>query len=87
MVFTKKKGPMMKRMFFIAILICASLLQQIRADVPSTRKALLVGVGNYPAGSGWHRLSSALDIEMLKGTLASTSKQNAWWTNRPPMLE
>lgn len=62
----------MKRMFFITILICTSLLQQIRADVPSTRKALLIGIGNYPAGSGWHRLSSALDIEMLKGTLAST---------------
>lgn len=62
---------MKRTLILTAILICASLLQQIRADVP-TRKALLVGVGNYPARSGWNRLSSARDIDLLKGILAPT---------------
>ena len=33
------------------------------------KRALLIGIGNYPAGSGWKGLSSLNDIDYLKSIL------------------
>lgn len=34
-----------------------------------TRRALIIGVGSYPASSGWNNLGSAKDFEILKSAL------------------
>ena len=63
---------MKKTALALSILFCAITASHVLADTLPTRKALLVGVGDYPTGSGWNKLSSANDIKRLKGTLAPT---------------
>jgi hypothetical protein len=50
--------------------LLTSLLILLCLPVFSTKKALLVGVGNYPANSGWHTISSVNDIHILEGILS-----------------
>lgn len=40
-----------------------------------TKKALLIGIGNYPAEGGWGSLSSHNDISLIKNTLAERGFQ------------
>ncbi len=38
---------------------------------PAARRALLVGIGEYPAGSGWRRIASEQDVVLMRTTLES----------------
>ena len=48
--------------------VACLLLQTTTAQTPA-KTALLVGVGQYPEGSGWQRLNSANDVSLLRNTL------------------
>lgn len=50
--------------------VLTSLLILLCLPVFSTKRALLVGVGNYPANSGWKTISSVNDIHILEGILS-----------------
>lgn len=63
---------MSKMLFIIVFLLYLCLPIQLLGDEPCTHKALLVGVGSYPEGSGWNRISSARDVAMLNSTLYPT---------------
>ncbi len=51
-------------LLFLAICIFPNLLQ-----AQSTRRALLIAVGNYAPGSGWSNLASGRDADLLRNTL------------------
>lgn len=54
----------MRRIIIALILILLSCLPAL-----SGRKSLLVGIGRYPAGSGWGEISSVNDVSLLKAWL------------------
>lgn len=53
----------MKRLLFIALLFCTVCC------VSASKRALMIGVGNYPASTGWSKISSSNDIDLLKPVL------------------
>ena len=50
----------MKRVFFILFALFSFL------TAIATKRALLVAIGNYPANSGWTRINSNNDVDLLK---------------------
>lgn len=54
--------PMIDGKLYLTIL----LMFVVIFPASSAQRALLIGVGNYPANSGWHRISSENDIALLK---------------------
>ena len=63
---------MEKTALALSILFYAFIAFHVLADPLPTRKALLVGIGDYPKGSGWNKIASANDIKRLQGALAPT---------------
>ncbi len=55
----------MKKVFLILLLFSAFSVQ-------ASRRCLLIGVGHYPAGSGWRPINSVNDIRLLDSSLAKT---------------
>ena len=53
----------MRHLLIVIMVVVSALVSR------GTDRALLVGVGNYPAGSGWERLCSVNDVELLKPVL------------------
>lgn len=53
----------MRHLLIVIMVVVSALVSR------GTDRALLVGVGNYPAGSGWKRLCSINDVELLKPAL------------------
>ena len=53
----------MKRLIFILLVI-------ITIPVVASKKAILIGVSNYPDGSGWCKLSSNNDVRLIKDILS-----------------
>jgi hypothetical protein len=51
------------------LLLAAALFLQTTAAQSPAKIALLIGVGQYPEGSGWQRLNSANDVALLRNTL------------------
>ena len=49
----------MKRLLFILIAVLAVL------SVNATKRALFIAVGNYPAKSGWVKINSRNDVDLL----------------------
>lgn len=53
----------MKKLILILLFVCASL------STLSKERALLVGIGTYPNGSGWQKISSVNDVVLLKDVM------------------
>lgn len=55
------------------LLLCVCIMQCLSSF--SEKRALLIGVGHYPKGSGWQEISSANDMCLLKEMLSSYDLQ------------
>ncbi len=56
--------------FFIGIVCCHFCFTIVEAQTTG-KKALLIGIGNYPPAGGWANLSSANDVKLIKTTLVN----------------
>ena len=54
---------------FIVAATCVDAQPRLKVAADVTKIALLVGVGQYPEGSGWQPLNSKNDVELLQKTL------------------
>jgi len=54
------------RIFIIIIML---LTLTLYSAFPQTRRALVVGIGDYPASGGWCRISGDRDVELVRNTL------------------
>lgn len=55
------------------LLLCMCIMQCLSSF--SEKRALLIGIGHYPKGSGWQEISSANDMGLLKEMLSSYDLQ------------